>query len=339
MTILVTGGAGYIGSHFVKQLLETKYKAKIVVVDNLSTGYMTTIKTLKLLGDFDFVNLNLKEFIEVEKLFKKYKFDSIVHFAAYTQVGESIINPIKYYMNNTVNTANLVKCASQYGVKKFIFSSTAAVYGEVNLQKGRTISEDTLTIPINPYGNSKLMSEQIIIDESKTNKELKYLIFRYFNVAGADVNYNNSILSPRIGESHEPETHLIPLIAKTALNKRSAIHIYGEDYDTPDGTCIRDYIHVDDLVNVHLKGLDYLDNNESDIFNIGYGKGYSIKEVISTVNQIMNKEINIKKDLRREGDPSILVANSSKLFSSMKWVPKYNNLKIICETTLCWEKL
>jgi UDP-glucose 4-epimerase len=250
--ILITGGAGYIGSHVAKQLLEQD--RDIIVIDNLSTGFQETIDTLQKIKKFDFINLDLKEFDKVEEIFQKYDIDTVIHFAAFSQVGESMRNPMKYYMNNTINTTHLVKCASQNGVKKFIFSSTAATYGEPTFKKENIlINESFDTKPINPYGQSKLMSELVIKDEAKVNSEFKYCIFRYFNVAGADIHYEDNCLSPRIGESHDPETHLMPLVVKTALGKRDAIRIFGEDYNTPDGTCVRDYIHVDDLANAHIK--------------------------------------------------------------------------------------
>lgn len=336
--ILITGAAGYIGSHVAKQLLELD--EDIVVVDNLSTGFQSTIDTLQNIKKFDFVNLDLKEFKKVEWIFKTYNIGTVIHFAAFSQVGESMQNPMKYYMNNTINTTHLVKCASSYGVKKFIFSSTAAIYGEpvFNNNANQTITEEFETKPINPYGQSKLMSEQVIKDEAKVNRELKYMIFRYFNVAGADIHYKDDALVPRIGESHEPETHLIPLVVKTALQKREAITIFGEDYDTPDGTCIRDYIHVDDLADAHIKAMEYLDENDSNIFNCGYGHGYSVKEIIKSVKKTTKHEFKVLKGDRREGDPSMLVSDNSKIIQKMKWKPKYNNLELIVKSAYEWEK-
>lgn len=336
--ILITGGAGYIASHVAKQLLENKQD--IIIIDNLSTGFQKTIDTLQNINNFDFINLDLKEFYKVESVFEKYDIDTIIHFAAFSQVGESIQNPMKYYMNNTVNTTNLIKLASKYKVKKFIFSSTAAIYGEPKFIDSykQTINEDSETKPINPYGMSKLMSENILKDEAKINNNLKYIIFRYFNVVGADINYNENTLIPRIGESHNPETHLVPLVVKTAFNKRDAITIYGDDYDTSDGTCIRDYIHVDDLANAHIKAISYLDNNASDTFNCGYGYGYSVKEIIETVKMVTKKEFKVIQGERRTGDPSILVSNNNKIMDKMNWKPKYDNLELICQSAIKWEK-
>lgn len=335
--ILITGGAGYIGSHVTKQLLEQD--RDIIVIDNLSTGFQSTISTLQKIKKFNFINLNLKEFDKVEDIFQKYDIKTVIHFAAFSQVGESMQNPMKYYMNNTVNTTHLVKCASSNGVNKFIFSSTAATYGEPRFNNSKIlIDEDFETHPINPYGQSKLMSEQVIKDEAKVNQNFKYCIFRYFNVAGADINYHQDNLTPRIGESHNPETHLIPLVVKTALNKRDAITIFGDDYNTEDGTCIRDYIHVDDLADAHIKAIDYLKDNESDIFNCGYGHGLSVKQIIDGVKDTVQCEFKVLKGQRREGDPSILVSDNTKIKEKMKWKPKYDNLALIIKSAYEWEK-
>ena len=335
--ILITGGAGYIGSHVVKKLLEQG--EEIIVLDNFSTGFQETINTLQSIKKFEFISLDLKEFDKVEKIFEIYNINTIIHFAAFSQVGESIINPMKYYMNNTVNTTNLIKCASKYGIEKFIFSSTAATYGEPDFKNNNMniIDEDFETKPINPYGMSKLMSENILKDEAKINTSLQYIIFRYFNVAGADVSNSNEI-SPRIGESHNPETHLIPLVLKTALEKRDVISIFGDDYDTFDGTCIRDYIHVDDLADAHIKSIAYLDNNESDTFNCGYGHGYSVKQIVNSVKDVTKKEFTVLQENRREGDPAILVSNNKKIKEKMKWIPKYDDLNLIIKSAYEWEK-
>jgi len=335
---LVTGAAGYIGSHVAKQLL--LQGKDIVIIDNLSTGFIDTIETLQSIKSFKFINLDLKEFDKVEEVFKKYEINTVIHFAAFSQVGESMINPMKYYMNNTVNTTNLVKCASDAGVKKFIFSSTAATYGEpdFSMTDKVTIDEEFATTPINPYGMSKLMSENVIKDEAKVNTDFNYCIFRYFNVAGADINYVDKKLSPRVGECHEPETHLIPLVVKAALKKRENITIFGEDYDTTDGTCIRDYIHVDDLADAHIEAIEYLETNESDTFNCGYGYGYSVKEIVQAVKDSTKLEFEVKKGDRRPGDPSSLVSNNTKIRAKMKWTPKYDDLELICHSAFEWEK-
>ncbi|MFX4284761.1 UDP-glucose 4-epimerase GalE [Aliarcobacter butzleri] len=331
--ILVTGGAGYIGSHLVKQLLEqTTYN--IIIIDNLSTGFLSTINTLisldKTNSRIKFYNQDLKDSINIEKIFKENNIKEIVHFAAFSQVEESVKNPIKYYINNTINTSNLINIALKYNVEKFIFSSTAAVYGEIS-NNILLINENIITNPINPYGKSKLFSEEILKDVSNMKKSFKYVILRYFNVAGADID-------GLLGENHNPETHLIPLVIKTCLNKRDHIKIFGTDYNTKDGTCIRDYIHVCDLADAHIKALEYLNNNESDIFNCGYGHGYSVKEIIETVKQISDKNFEILFEKRRSGDPAILVADNTKIKKKMKWNPKYDDLNLICKTSLEWEK-
>jgi len=336
--ILVTGGAGYIGSHVVKQLL--LQDQEIIVLDNLSTGFMHTIDALQEIKEFKFIDLDLKKFDRVEELFKIYNIKIVIHFAAFSQVGESIEEPLKYYMNNTVNTTNLVKCASVNGVSKFIFSSTAATYGEPDFTKTlkTMIDEKFDTKPINPYGMSKLMSENIIKDVANVCDTFKYVIFRYFNVAGADVSYINNDLSPIIGECHNPETHLIPLVLKTALNKRKSITIFGDDYDTYDGTCIRDYIHVEDLADAHIKAIDYLDYNESDIFNCGYGHGYSVKEIVESVKGVTEIDFQVIQGERRIGDPSILVSDNNKIKEKMNWIPKYDDLAFIVKSAYEWEK-
>lgn len=329
--ILVTGGAGYIGSHVVKELLKKGYK-NITVIDNLSTGFVDTIKSLKkYYGDFEFIKLDLSNWKDVEDLFKNQKFDSIIHFAAALIVPESVKNPIKYYLNNTANTTNLIRVALENGARKFIFSSTAAVYGEpVNMPKNG-IKEDFETKPINPYGYSKLMSEQVLKDATKANSGFKYVILRYFNVAGADIEGN-------IGQSTKDATHLIKVASESAIGKREKMYIFGDDYPTPDGTCIRDYIHVDDLADAHIKALEYIDENGSDIFNCGYGRGYSVKEVIETMKKVSGVNFKVEIASRREGDPAILIANNEKIREKMNWKPKNDDLEIICKSALEWEK-
>jgi UDP-glucose 4-epimerase len=327
--ILVTGGAGYIGSHVVKQLLENT-DSVVTIIDNLSTGRMTTIETLKTIGGnrLAFLHTDLKNFSEVEGIIKSNSFDAVIHFAASIVVPESVANPLKYYMNNTVNTTNLINSCVKYGVNRFIFSSTAAVYGE---PAKVPVLEDTARLPINPYGMSKLMSENVLIDSGKAYKDFKYVILRYFNVAGADGK-------TRIGQSFPEATHLIKVAAETAVGKRNKMYIFGDDYPTADGTCIRDYIHVDDLADAHLKALIYLENNESEVFNCGYGHGYSVKEVIDVMKKVSGVNFDVEISSRRAGDPATLVAGNEKIKSMMKWQPKYNDLEYICKTALEWEK-
>jgi len=331
MNILVTGGAGYIGSHVVKLLLENT-ENEVMVIDNLVTGFESTIDELKKIRDFDFIKTDLSNWDEIEGIFKAKKFDAIIHFAASLIVPESVEKPLKYYLNNTANTANLVKLANDYGVKKFIFSSTAATYGEPDISEiGDGISEDFPTNPINPYGQSKLFSEKIIQDVAKANPDFKYVIFRYFNVAGAAPDLT-------IGQKTKDATHLIKVAAECATGKREKMYIFGNDYPTPDGTGVRDYIHVMDLADAHIKGLEYLDENESDIFNIGYGRGASVKEVIDTMKKVSRVDFRAENAPRRPGDPAMLVAKNDKITQKMGWTPKYNDLEFICKTAYEWEK-
>jgi UDP-glucose 4-epimerase len=329
MNILITGAAGYIGSHVAKQFLETTLN-NITIIDNFKTGFENTIVTLKSFGKINFINQDLSDWNKVDKIFKDNSFDVVIHFAASLLVGESVTNPVKYYINNTCNSANLINMCNKYYVNKFIFSSTAAVYGEPDINK-MPLKEEELTNPINPYGSSKLFTEQIIKDNAVANKDFKYVILRYFNVAGAEE-------SLQIGECHDPETHLIPLVVKTALGKREKIMIFGDDYGTKDGTCIRDYIHVDDLASAHLASLEYLNNNDSNIFNCGYGHGFSVKEVINTIKKVSGINFKVEVSSRRDGDPAILVADNKKILKLTNWKPKYDNLEFICKTALEWEK-
>jgi UDP-glucose 4-epimerase len=339
MKILITGGAGYIGSHVVKQLLETTIY-EVTVLDNLSTGHTETIQTLQEIRNFKFVTLDLKEFSKVFELLDTMRFDVIMHFAASIVVSESVQNPLKYYVNNTTNTTNLIDCALKTKVQKFIFSSTAAVYGAPKIESSDArIDENYETKPINPYGMSKLMSEQVLQDATKTSNTMKYIIFRYFNVAGADMHFFKGMLSPRIGQQTPNATHLIKIATECALKKREQMYIFGDDYETKDGTGVRDYIHVEDLADAHIKAIKYLDTNKSDIFNLGYGTGYSVKEVLQTVQEVSKRKLIVHQSARRKGDPAILVANNQKIVSQMHWQPKYNSLALICHSAFAWEKL
>lgn len=335
MHILVTGGAGYIGSHVVKQLLEES-NHDVTIIDNLSTGHKKTLDTLETIaieakhGHFHFYHTDLADFANIEKIFLTNRFDAVLHFAASIVVPESVEDPLKYYMNNTVNTTNLIRLCNEYKIGKFIFSSTAAVYGEPSEVP---VKETTPTNPINPYGMSKLMSERVLQDTAAANPYFNFVILRYFNVAGADINN-------RIGECHEPETHLIPLIVQAALGQIDKITVFGDDYDTPDGTCIRDYIHIEDLASAHISALEYLEKkNDSDIFNCGYGHGFSVYEVIDTIKRITGVDFTVQIAPRRVGDPALLISNNTKITHLLHWIPKYDNVEIICETALNWEKL
>lgn len=334
MHILVTGGAGYIGSHVVKQLLE-ETEHDVTIIDNLSTGHQSTLDTLESIalesqhGDLRFYHSDLSDFASIEKIFLTNRFDAVIHFAASIVVPESVQNPLKYYMNNTVNTTHLIQLCNEYNVNKFIFSSTAAVYGE---PATISIDERAPTHPINPYGMSKLMSEQILQDTAKSNMNFRYVILRYFNVAGADIKN-------RIGQSFPNATHLIKVAAQTALKKRESISIFGAHYDTVDGTCIRDYIHVDDLAAAHLKGLEYLvAGHSNEIVNCGYGHGFSVHDVIETIKKVSGVNFKVEIAPPRAGDPALLISDNTRIKKNFNWVPKYDDLELICKTALDWEK-
>ena len=327
MNILITGGAGYIGSHVLKALLE-KNSDKITVIDNFYSGSRDALVALESVGKFEFIKCDLADTDLLEEIFSTHKFDAIIHFAAYIEVFESMQNPLKYYLNNTANTANLINLALKFGIKKFIFSSTAATYGE---PENGVVCENSPQNPINPYGNSKLMSEQILKDAAAANSDFKFGILRYFNVAGAS-------LDGLIGQNYPNATHLIKVATQTITGKRANMSIFGRDYDTKDGTCIRDYIHIEDLADAHLAVLDYLDDNDSDIFNVGYGHGFSVLEVINMAKKISGVDFEVMDAPRRLGDPAILIADSSKLRDLTSWKPKKDSLETIISSALAWEK-
>lgn len=326
MNILITGGAGYIGSHTLKALLKENIH-RIVVIDNLYSGNQKAIDCLSTqVGNFEFINADLADPNLIEHIFSKNNFEAVFHFAAFIEVFESTQNPLKYYSNNTANMIKLLSHCIKFGVKNFVFSSTAAVYGEPKAQK---INEQLNLNPLNPYGASKMMSERVLMDTAK-NSNIKYAILRYFNVAGAD---------GIIGQNYPNATHLIKVAVQTALKKRDKMYIFGDDYNTPDGTCIRDYIHVNDLAMAHVDVLKYLQNGgNSDIFNVGYGHGYSVKEVINATKSVSGVDFDVVVSKRREGDPSSLIADSTKLRTLVGWSPKYDNLEFIIKTALEWEK-
>ncbi|AQW83077.1 UDP-glucose 4-epimerase GalE [Campylobacter pinnipediorum] len=325
MNILITGGAGYIGSHTLKAFLKEN-KHNITVIDNLSKGSKKAIDTLLGVGKFDFIKANLED--DLSEIFAKGKFDAIIHFAAFIEVFESTKDPLKYYLNNTANVAKILRYCKDFGVDKFVFSSTAAVYGEPDVAE---VSEKDNTLPINPYGMSKLMSEKIIQDYAISNKNFRFAILRYFNVAGADED-------GLLGQNYPNATHLIKIATQTALKKRDNMAIFGSDYDTKDGTCIRDYIHVNDLAEAHLSALKYIQNNSSEIFNVGYGKGFSVKEVINKVKEVSGVDFKVIDNPRRDGDPAILIAKSEKIKALTGWKPKRDNLELIIKTALEWER-
>ena len=318
--VLVTGGAGYIGSHTVRQLGEAGYE--IIIYDNLSTGSASAL----LHGSLVRGDLANESFLE--RVFSQHKFEAVVHFAASISVPESITNPLNYYSNNTRNTLNLLRCCQKFGVKKFVFSSTAAVYGE---PQENPVSESCLTNPINPYGCSKLMSERMIRDYGLSS-DFKYVILRYFNVAGAD-------LQGRIGQSSAKASHLMKIACDAALGNRPYVSIFGTDFDTPDGTGIRDYIHVEDLASAHIDALRYLNGGgDSEIFNCGYGRGYSVREVLEKLKQISGANFQIVESPRREGDPACVIACGDRIRQVLGWQPQYNDLDTIVRTTFAWEQ-
>jgi UDP-glucose 4-epimerase len=317
--ILVTGGAGYIGSHVVKQL--GARGEKLVVLDNLGTGFRDAV----FYGEF--VEGDTGDTELVTNILHEHDIEAVIHFAAHTIVPESVENPLKYYGNNTCKTRNLLQCCQQAGVSHFIFSSTAAAYG---IPQDTFCTEDTLTAPINPYGTSKLMSEMMLRDLSAASS-LRHVILRYFNVAGCDPE-------GQIGQSTQKSTLLIKVAAEVAVGKREKLLVFGDDYPTPDGTGVRDYIHVSDLADAHIQALDYLrKGGESTLLNCGYGHGYSVREVIDAVNRVNGTPIKIEQHPRRAGDPPSLVAAVDKIHRTLDWMPKHDDLEFIVKTSLDWE--
>jgi UDP-glucose 4-epimerase len=318
-SILVTGGAGYIGSHVVRQLVERG--ANVVVLDNLSTGYRSAVLGAPLVlgdtGDAD----------RVAQVLADYGVDTVLHFAAHTVVPESVADPLKYYRNNTCATRNLLECCQRAGIAHFVFSSTAAVYG---IPQDGVAHEDSPTEPINPYGLSKLMSEWMLRDLAASSS-LRYVALRYFNVAGSDPG-------GRIGHTAPQATLLVKVACQHAVGARPSVSVYGTDYPTPDGTGVRDYIHVEDLADAHLKALDYLARGgESVTLNCGYGHGYSVREVLATVARVHQAPLRIEEAPRRPGDPPSLVARAERIRDVLGWRPRYDDLEVIVRTQLDWE--
>lgn len=319
-TILVTGGAGYIGSHAVRQLKKAGHNT--VVLDNLVFGHREFVDAHELyVGDLSDSHL-------LKTIFSENKIDAVVHFAAYALVGESVTNPSKYYHNNVASTLNLLDAMIEHDVKKIIFSSTCATYGA---PVETPISENHPQLPINPYGQTKLIVENILHDYD-TAYELRSICLRYFNAAGADPGGG-------IGEDHNPETHLIPLVLDAALGIRPAITVFGHDYPTEDGTCIRDYIHVTDLADAHILALTYLsETNKSDVFNLGNGNGFSVDRVIETARAITGRAIPVTRGARRAGDPAVLIGSSEKARRALGWKPAFNSLDQIISTAWNWHQ-
>lgn len=323
--ILITGGAGYIGSHTTLNFLNNGYD--VVVFDSLENGHIETVKTLQKFGKLQFVQGNLNNIEDLENLFKNYQIDTVIHFAGFIQVEESVKNPSKYYKNNITGTLNLLDTMVKYGVKRIVFSSSAAVYGEPLYTP---IDEKHQKSPLNAYGKTKAMTEEILDDYDRAYG-LKSICLRYFNVAGADFDI-------RIGEWHEPETHLIPNILKSIFEEGKVFKIFGNDYDTADGTCIRDYVNVEDLAEAHRLAYQYLkENNKSDRFNLGTEQGNSVKEVFATVEAVTGKSISVKTEPRRDGDAAILLANAEKAKSVLGWKPT-RTLEDSIKTAYLWEK-
>lgn len=318
-TVLVTGGAGYIGSHAVKLLLRRGYRP--VIYDSLARGYREA-----LLGEH-FVHGNLHETAKLVDTLQRYNVAAVIHFAAFAYVGESVHAPLMYYQNNVAGTLSLLQAMQTARVNRFIFSSTAAVYG-VPLQP--LLTEDHPQQPINPYGESKLFVEHILRNSSAAG-DLRWISLRYFNAAGAD-------LDGEIGERHDPETHLIPLVLAAASGRQPNISIFGTDYDTPDGTCVRDFIHVHDLAEAHLLALQALDTDSANTaYNLGSGSGYSVREIIDMAAKITERPIPSLVVPRRPGDPSCLVASADKARQALHWTPQYSDLETIIATAWRWE--
>lgn len=320
MKVLVVGGAGYIGSHMCKHLAENGHS--VVVCDNLSTGHRAAVRWGQL------VEVCLGDTAALDNLFRTQRFDAVMHFAAASLVGESVAEPLKYYRNNICNTVNLLDAMLTHGVERFVFSSTAAVYGEPQTD---VIDELHPTSPLNPYGSTKLAIEGLLKDCASAYG-LKAIALRYFNAAGADP-------SGVIGESHHPETHLIPRLLRRASGEGMDVRIFGDDYDTVDGTCVRDYVHVNDLADAHLRALLYSDLLPGfEVFNLGSGEGYTVKQVVSAVEGVVGRPLGIETGGRRPGDPKALVASSTRARDGLGWEPRWSNLQKIVESAWRWHQ-
>jgi UDP-glucose 4-epimerase len=320
--VLVTGGAGYIGSHTVLSLHEAGYE--VTVYDNLSTGFAEAVT-----GSAELVQADLSETRQLDRLMREKQFSSIIHFAASIVVPESVSHPLGYYRNNTLNTLSLIELAVHHGLGQFIFSSTAAVYG---IPETIPVTESSPLEPINPYGRSKLMDEWILQDACAAHPSLNSVILRYFNVAGADPR-------GRVGQSTPQATHLIKVACRTALGLNDSLPIFGTDYPTPDGTGIRDYIHVTDLAEAHVQALKHLEaGKSSDVFNCGYGHGYSVRQIVDAVQRVAGVELPVTIESRRPGDPAHLVADPSKILDTFDWRPQFDDIDTIVSSALDWEK-
>lgn len=317
MKVLVCGGAGYIGSNMTAMLVSEGHEP--VVFDNLSKGHKGAIK------DVAFVEGDLADFDLLAQTLEKYDIEAVMHFAAFIEVGESVSDPLRYYNNNFSNARNLLAAMEKTGVKKFVFSSTAAVFG---IPETVPITEQDAKAPINPYGDSKLAVEKMCEFQSQTGR-LNYAVLRYFNACGAGQDGT-------IGEDHSPESHIIPLIIQAAMGKREDIKIFGTDYPTPDGTCVRDYIHIEDLCKAHLLALSKLADERKLVYNLGNGTGYSVREVIETVKKVSGKDFKVTETDRRPGDPPVLTADATKARKELGWVTDFPELEAIVESAWKW---
>lgn len=334
--ILFTGAGGYIGSHTAYYFLKSFPKCRVSIVDNLCSGFIENIDFLRLnFSDrVEFINFDLCDSVALESLFASNKFDCVVHFAASLIVPESVINPILYYQNNVANSLSLISFCIKFGVKKFIFSSTAAVYGE---PQKVPVKESFALEPINPYGTSKMMIEMILRDCAIAH-DFNYVSLRYFNVAGA-LSENDYKSGNVLGQRSKNATHLFKVACECAVGKRESISIFGDNYDTNDGSCVRDYIHIDDLSNAHISAFEFLEKDEkSEIFNVGYNIGYSVKEVIECVKKISGVDFKVNQVGRRDGDATILIADNSKILALTSWKPRFNDIEFIAKSAYQWEQ-
>lgn len=319
MRVLVTGGAGYIGSHAVKRLVQLGHQA--VVLDNLSRGHRESVPE-----HIPFYQLDLRETSAITTLLLAEGIECVMHFAALTYVGESVTQPLRYYENNSFGTLSLLSAMAQAEVDRFVFSSTCATYGEPTRVP---ITEQETQVPISPYGWSKLVVERMLFDQSRARRQFAFAALRYFNVAGCATDGS-------LGEDHDPETHLIPVVLQAALGRRESVSVFGEDYDTPDGTCVRDYVHVEDLVEAHIKVMQRLQPGDARAYNLGIGRGYSVREVIEAVRQVTRRSFRVDVGPRRSGDSPILFASPEKATAELNWQARYTDLAAIVETAWRW---
>lgn len=324
MKVLITGGAGYIGSHVAHALCDMGHE--VVILDNFYSGQRRAVPTKATL-----IEGNAGDEVVLDKIFANHQFSALLHFAAHIEVGESVLDPAKYYRNNTANSLTLFTACLKHGISNLIFSSTAAVYGEPDSDEG--LSENLPLKPVNPYGASKQMTERILSDlASSSGNAMKFVILRYFNAAGARRDL-------AVGQATPRATHLIKLAAQAALGIRDGISVFGSDYPTVDGTCLRDYVHIEDLAQAHIDALSYLDaGGASEIFNVGYGRAHSVLEVIESMQRVSSIKLHVTRAERRAGDASTLMANCVKIQRVLKWQPKFNDLDLICKTAYEWEK-